>query len=275
MGVDRADSIAKLPGSIVWIASAAEFTPTPIQTRDERADQVYAVKIMVPNKEGRLRIGMPGELVDRRRRGRRNEPTVMRWRFGASSAGSATTPRCRTSRSTCRLGRALRRDRSRRLRQDHAFRILVTLLLPDAGTAHVLGRDVVKDLVGPADPDRVHARTLLALSRSQCRGEPGVLRLPVRHDDRGGARDHRADLGPARAVRRPSRRRALRWHETEARALLRPGAPPEILFLDEPTTGVDAVSRKEFWDLLGRLRDRGCRSSYPRRTWTRPVCVTG
>jgi HlyD family secretion protein len=63
VGVDRADSIAKLPGRIVWIASAAEFTPTPIQTRDERVDQVYAVKILVANREGRLRIGMPGELT--------------------------------------------------------------------------------------------------------------------------------------------------------------------------------------------------------------------
>jgi HlyD family secretion protein len=63
VGVARADSIATLPGRVTWIASAAEFTPTPIQTRDERADQVYAVKIAVANREGRLRIGMPGELT--------------------------------------------------------------------------------------------------------------------------------------------------------------------------------------------------------------------
>jgi HlyD family secretion protein len=63
VGVDRADSIATLPGRITWIASSAEFTPTPIQTRDERADQVYAVKIAVANPDGRLRIGMPGELT--------------------------------------------------------------------------------------------------------------------------------------------------------------------------------------------------------------------
>jgi HlyD family secretion protein len=63
VGVDRADSIAPLPGRITWIASAAEFTPTPIQTRDERADQVYAVKVAVANPDGALRIGMPGELM--------------------------------------------------------------------------------------------------------------------------------------------------------------------------------------------------------------------
>jgi HlyD family secretion protein len=63
VGVDRADSIATLPGRITWIASAAEFTPTPIQTREERADQVYAVKVAVDNASGVLKIGMPGELV--------------------------------------------------------------------------------------------------------------------------------------------------------------------------------------------------------------------
>ena len=62
VAVDRADSIAVLPGRVTWIAAAAEFTPTPIQTRDERADQVYAVKVAVANPDGRLRIGMPGEL---------------------------------------------------------------------------------------------------------------------------------------------------------------------------------------------------------------------
>lgn len=63
VGVDRSDSIAVVPGRVTWIASGAEFTPTPIQTRDERADQVYAVKIAVANPDGRLRIGMPGELT--------------------------------------------------------------------------------------------------------------------------------------------------------------------------------------------------------------------
>src|SRR5207247_1527110 len=32
---------------------------------------------------------------------------------------------------------------------------------------------------------------------------------------------------------------------------------PKVLFLDEPTTGVDAVSRKEFWDMLKRLEQQG------------------
>ena len=52
-----------LPGTIVWISSKAEFTPTPIQTRDERADLVYAVKVRVPNTRGLLKIGMPGDLT--------------------------------------------------------------------------------------------------------------------------------------------------------------------------------------------------------------------
>lgn len=57
------DELMALPGHVTWIASQAEFTPTPIQTRDERTDQVYAVKISVLNRNGVLKIGMPGEVV--------------------------------------------------------------------------------------------------------------------------------------------------------------------------------------------------------------------
>ena len=62
--VDAAEGdLAELPGRVSWIASTAEFTPTPIQTREDRADLVYAVKIRVPNRGGMLKIGMPADVT--------------------------------------------------------------------------------------------------------------------------------------------------------------------------------------------------------------------
>lgn len=49
-------------GEISWIASSAEFTPKIIQTKEERVNLVYAVKVRVKNKDGLLKIGMPGEV---------------------------------------------------------------------------------------------------------------------------------------------------------------------------------------------------------------------
>lgn len=49
-------------GRVTWVADEAEFTPTPIQTKEERVDFVYAVKIRVPNPEGALKIGMPADV---------------------------------------------------------------------------------------------------------------------------------------------------------------------------------------------------------------------
>jgi HlyD family secretion protein len=51
----------ELTGSISWIADKAEFTPKTIQTKDERANLVYAIKIKVKN-DGYLKIGMYGEV---------------------------------------------------------------------------------------------------------------------------------------------------------------------------------------------------------------------
>lgn len=49
------------PGTITWIAEESEFTPKSIQTRDSRANLVYAVKIAVKN-DGRLKLGQYGEV---------------------------------------------------------------------------------------------------------------------------------------------------------------------------------------------------------------------
>ena len=51
-----------MEGTVNWISSRAEFTPKTIQTKEERVNQVYAVKITVKN-DGSIKIGMPGELV--------------------------------------------------------------------------------------------------------------------------------------------------------------------------------------------------------------------
>jgi HlyD family secretion protein len=61
--VDRGKgALMTRPGTVSWISSKAEFTPTPVQTRDERADLVYAVKVRVANHDGVLKIGMPADV---------------------------------------------------------------------------------------------------------------------------------------------------------------------------------------------------------------------
>jgi HlyD family secretion protein len=59
--IDEAEGMRTLPGTITWISSTAEFTPKVIQTKEERVNLVYAVKVSVKN-DGALKIGMPGEM---------------------------------------------------------------------------------------------------------------------------------------------------------------------------------------------------------------------
>lgn len=61
--VDSADGgLRTRPGTVTRIADQAQFTPTPIQTRENRVELVYAVDVRVPNADGLLKIGMPGEV---------------------------------------------------------------------------------------------------------------------------------------------------------------------------------------------------------------------
>ena len=58
---EGAEQYREYPGQVYWISDKSEFTPKTIQTRDERANLVYAVKIHVKN-DGFLKLGMYGEV---------------------------------------------------------------------------------------------------------------------------------------------------------------------------------------------------------------------
>ena len=59
--IDEGKAMKNYTGTISWIAAEAEFTPKIIQTKEERVNLVYAVKINVKN-DGSLKIGMPAEM---------------------------------------------------------------------------------------------------------------------------------------------------------------------------------------------------------------------
>lgn len=60
--IDQGNGYKNYPGVISWISAKSEFTPKTIQTKNERANLVYAIKIRVKN-DGYLKIGMYGEVI--------------------------------------------------------------------------------------------------------------------------------------------------------------------------------------------------------------------
>jgi ABC-2 type transport system ATP-binding protein len=140
-----------------------------------------------------------------------------------------------------------------------AVRVLSTILRPDAGRAEVLGRDVVRE------PEAVRRRIGLAgqyaavdpnlTGRENLRmvGILGQLPRPViapRADDllERFSLSHAADR-PLRTYSGGMRRRL------DIAASLVP--KPPVLFLDEPTTGLDLSSRNELWDMIRELVGEG------------------
>lgn len=59
---DGKDGYKEYPGNLTWISDKSEFTPKSIQTKDERANIVYAIKVNVKN-DGYLKVGMYGEVI--------------------------------------------------------------------------------------------------------------------------------------------------------------------------------------------------------------------
>ena len=137
------------------------------------------------------------------------------------------------------------------------FRILATLLVPDKGRAHVLGRDVVKEMwelrrrIGYM-PGRFSLYPDLSVHEN-LQFFAAVFGTTIDRE--------RAHIAPIYSQLEPFKDRraaALSGGMKQKLALCCALVHrPEILLLDEPTTGVDAVSRREFWDLLAQLKTSG------------------
>ena len=137
------------------------------------------------------------------------------------------------------------------------FRILTTLLVPDGGSASVLGLDVVRDLwairarVGYM-PGRFSLYPDLSVEEN-LQFFAAVFGTSIEEGYATIAPIYR-QIEPFRDRRAGALSGGMKQKLALSCALVH---RPDILFLDEPTTGVDAVSRREFWDLLSELKASG------------------
>jgi ABC-2 type transport system ATP-binding protein len=137
------------------------------------------------------------------------------------------------------------------------FRILTTLLLADSGKAEVDGLDVVKNFkdirkrVGYM-PGKFSLYQDLTIEENLDFFATVFNTTVAKNYDL--IKDIYQQIEPFKDRRAGKLSGGMKQKLALSCALIH---APSVLFLDEPTTGVDAVSRKEFWEMLKRLRDKG------------------
>lgn len=137
------------------------------------------------------------------------------------------------------------------------FRILTTLLLPDRGSASVNGCDVIKDYktirrtIGYM-PGKFSLYQDLSVEENLSFFAT-VFNTTVK-ENYDLIRDIYVQLEPFRDRRAGKLSGGMKQKLALCCALIH---RPAVLFLDEPTTGVDVVSRKEFWEMLKGLKEEG------------------
>lgn len=137
------------------------------------------------------------------------------------------------------------------------YQILATLLLPDSGTATVCGSDVVRDYLNLRKvigymPERFSLyRDLTVEENLKFFAQVFGVKVSDNYDL----------IAPifSQLEKFPHRRAGALSGGMKQKLALSCALihRPKVLLLDEPTTGVDAVSRSEFWDMLGTLRSQG------------------
>lgn len=137
------------------------------------------------------------------------------------------------------------------------FRILASLLLPDGGSAGMNGLDVVKDfrkirgIIGYM-PGRFSLYQDLSVEEN-LKFFATVFNTTI-EENYLLIKDIYQQIEPFKKRRAGALSGGMKQKLALSCALIH---KPEVLILDEPTTGVDPVSRKEFWDMLERLKSEG------------------
>lgn len=137
------------------------------------------------------------------------------------------------------------------------FRILTTLILPDSGNATVAGFDIragyreIRKCIG-------YMPAVFSLYQDMTVEENmnffATLFSTSLKENYDLVKDIYSQIEPFKKRRAGALSGGMKQKLALSCALIH---KPRVLFLDEPTTGVDPVSRKDFWDMLGRLRDAG------------------
>lgn len=137
------------------------------------------------------------------------------------------------------------------------FRILASLILPDRGAATLNGYDVVKDfrqirhIIGYM-PGRFSLYQDLSVEEN-LQFFATVFHTSIQ-ENYGLIKDIYQQIEPFAKRRADALSGGMKQKLALSCALIH---KPQVLILDEPTTGVDPVSRKEFWDILGKLKKEG------------------
>ena len=137
------------------------------------------------------------------------------------------------------------------------FRLLTTLILPDSGSAVIEGLDVVKDYAAVRNiigymPGKFSLYQDLTVEEN-LNFFATVFNTTVK-ENYHLIEDIYKHIEPFRTRRAGKLSGGMKQKLALSCALIH---KPKVLFLDEPTTGVDPVSRKEFWEMLLKLKSQG------------------
>ncbi|KAK3605138.1 hypothetical protein CHS0354_000807 [Potamilus streckersoni] len=238
---DEDGGLKEAQGTVTWISEKAEFTPKTIQTKDERANMVYAMKVKVVN-DGSYKIGIMSDIIVNHISKTYNKGEVravtdvsfsvekgeLFGLIGPDGAGKTSL-----------------------------IRILTTLLVPDEGRASVNGFDVVMEYkeirkrVGYMPGKFSLYQDLSVEENLNFFATVFNTTLKANYEL---IQDIYVHIEPFKNRRAGNLSGGMKQKLALCCALIH---RPTVLFLDEPTTGVDTVSRKEFWGMLKRLKQQG------------------